>query len=418
MSPATVPVSVADPCIAEQFALTEVASWAADLSTLVARLAPHFARAEPRRRVLAYLQGLLSPLERKNGWQVAEAAGEATPYAMQHLLNGADWDADAVRDDLRAYVVEQLGDADAVLVVDETGFLKKGTKSVGVQRQSSGTAGRIENCQVGVFLAYASARGHAFLDRALYLPHSWTDDPARCQAAGVPADVAFATKPALAQAMLARARTAGVGVAWVTADELYGRNTALRQDLEAHGQAYVLAVRTQDQVIADPAAGRVTGPAVVAGLGDDAWQRLSCGDGAKGRRWYDWALVPLTSPDTPSGWARWLLVRRGVGEHPELAYYLVSAPAATPLTEVVRVAGTRWTVETAFEEAKGAVGLDQYEVRKWVAWHRHITLALLAHAYLAATRAATGAVAPLLPTIPAPSPDWQRFRQARGLAPG
>jgi SRSO17 transposase len=366
-----------------------VATWAAGLDALHARIAARIRRAEPRRRALAYLRGLLSPVERKNGWQLAEAAGEVTPDGMQRLLAAADWDADAVRDDLRAYVVEQLADPDGVAVVDETGFLKKGTKSAGVQRQYSGAAGRVENCQLGVFLVYATARGHTYLDRALYLPKVWTDDRERCREAGIPDDVAFQTKPQLAQAMLQRAVEADVPLRWVTADCVYGMDPSLRAWLEQQPLAYVLAIRKDTYLAIDhPRSGvwRECVQTLVARLPADAWQRLSAGAGSKGPRTYDWALLPLAEA-APPAWASWLLVRRSLTVPTQLAYYRVSAPATTTLDAIVRVAGTRWTVEECIETGKGEVGLDHYEVRKWLSWYRHVTLALLAHAYLTVLRA-------------------------------
>ncbi len=367
----------------------EVAAWAEGLTQLQARIGRHFHRAEPRQRVGAYLRGLLSPVERKNGWQLAEHAGEATPDGVQRLVSTAEWDVEAVRDDLRAYVVEQLGDPEAVLVVDETGFLKKGTKSVGVKRQYSGTAGRIENCQIGVFLGYASAVGHAFLDRALYLPQEWAADVARRHEAGVPEAVTFQTKGQLAQLLLARALQAGVPHAWITGDEVYGNDGHLRRWLETQGEAYVLAVRgnmllwTWDE--SSPPTGATLAERVGA-LADTAWRTRSCGDGAKGPRRYDWAWIALPYL-TPPGWTKGILARRSTTDPTDLAYYLVYAPTSTTLEGLVRVAGRRWTIEEGLEQAKGDVGLDQYEVRRWTGWYRHITLALLAHAFLAATRA-------------------------------
>jgi SRSO17 transposase len=327
-------------------------------------------------------------VERKNGWQLAEQAGDATPDGMQRLLNTYEWDADRVRDDLRMYVIEHLHDAQAVLVVDETGFLKKGTKSVGVKRQYCGTAGRIENCQMGVFLAYASPKGRAFLDRELYLPQEWAQDRGRRREAGVPEEVEFATKPQLAQRMLARTRQAGVIVPWVTGDEVYGSDAGLRQELEEHQQAYVLAVRSNERVGRE-SLGIVWSVAVsevIATIAPTAWQRLSAGEGAKGPRLYEWALVELDE-SAEGEWPRQLLLRRSLGEESEIVAYRVFAPADTPVAELVRVAGTRWAIEESFETAKGEVGLDQYEVRRWIGWYRHITLALLAHAYLTITRA-------------------------------
>jgi SRSO17 transposase len=364
----------------------EVQAWAAGLWALHARIAGRFARAEPRRRVLSYLRGLLGNVTRKNGWQLAEHAGERTPDGMQRLLATADWDPDLVRDDLRAYVVEHLGDPGGVLVVDETGFLKKGMTSVGVQRQYSGTAGKVENCQLGVFLAYASSRGRAFIDRELYLPRAWTDDPGRCKAARVPEEVGFRTKPQLARVMLQWALDAEVPAGWVTADEAYGGDPALRGFLEGRGVSYVLAIkRTELLAIALPDGPvRATAEQLAAGVRAEQWVTASAGHGAKGRRLYDWIRIEL-APPAVAGMARWLLVRRGRADG-ELAFYVCFGPAFTSLLGLVRVAGTRWVVE-GFEQAKGEVGLDHYEVRRWPGWYRHITLALLAHAFLVITRA-------------------------------
>ncbi|HEU5423282.1 MAG TPA: IS701 family transposase [Nitrolancea sp.] len=365
-----------------------VQAWAADLDALPARLGPRFGRAEPRRRVRAYGARLLSPVERKNGWQVAEQAGEATPYGMQRLLAGAKWDAEAVRDDLHASVVEHLGDPEAVLIVDETGFLKKGTKSVGVQRQYSGTAGRIENCQVGVFLCYATPRGRTFLDRELYLPKEWANDAVRREEAGVPEDVAFRTKPELARAMLARAFAAGVPAGWVTGDEVYGRDRRLRLWLEQQNRPFVLAVAANEPLwCATPRGPQQVGAAdIAAAIRPGAWERVSAGDGAKGPRLYDWARVRRARLDEP-GRGHWRLVRRSLDDPAAFAFSVVFAPAATALAALVRVAGTRWAVEEGFEIAKGEVGLDHYEVRRWEGWYRHITLALVAQAFLAVVRA-------------------------------
>jgi SRSO17 transposase len=366
-----------------------VSQWADELTLLHARIAPRFARAEPRRRVLAYLRGLLSPVERKNGWQLAEEAGDLTPDGMHRLLSSAQWDADAVRDDLRAYVVEHLGDPAAILVIDETGFLKKGTKSAGVKRQYSGTAGRVENCQIGVFLAYSSDAGHVLLDRELYVPNEWATDGPRRQDAGIPPEVAFATKPQLAQQLLAHAITAQVPFAWVTGDEVYGGDRALRVWLESQQVPFVLAIR-KNEPLWMPGFQQSAAESVLADMPADAWQRLSAGQGAKGPRWYDWVRIRLGRWPTP-GWEHWLLARRSLHEPHDIAYYVVFAPAGTLLETLVAVAGRRWTVEESIELAKGEVGLDQYEVRHWVGWYRHITLAMLALAYLAVIRAWVGA---------------------------
>jgi SRSO17 transposase len=364
-------------------ATDEAVDWARGLDGLVERIAPRFRRMEPRRRVRAYLQGLLCPVERKNGWQLAEHAGDRTPDGVQDFLARMRWDADQVRDDLRGYVVAQLGDADAVLVLDETGFVKKGTKSVGVQRQYSGTAGRVENCQIGVFLGYAGRHGHALIDRALYLPELWANDPARRGAAGVPENTVFATKPQLGRQMLARAFAAEVPCRWVSGDSVYGADYALRRCIEKSGHGYVLAVTSRQRL----------GLKTVADWLEDVpagtWRRLSAGDGAKGPRLYDWAWLPYGS-DAAGGWQKGLLIRRKLA-HPEVfTFYLTLAPDTAELSDLVRVAGTRWTIEACFEAAKGEVGLDQYEVRSWTGWHRHITLAMLAHAYLAVLRCTAG----------------------------
>jgi len=355
-------------------------TWLTELEDLFAYIGYRFGRREMQERALDYLIGLLSPVERKNGWQLAEAAAHRSPYSVQHLLDRAHWDCDAVRDDLVDYLVQELGDEDGVLVVDETGFLKKGVHSVGVQRQYSGTAGRIENCQIGVFLSYASKYGRALMDRELYLPRSWTDDRPRCAAAKVPEAVEFATKPELARRMIERAVAARMPFAWVTGDEVYGDDRRLRIWLEQQDLHFVLAVARNQYVWSD-----VLGESTVSRLVEASeplqWQTLSAGDGAKGLRWYEWARIPLLSWQV-SG-ERSLLLRRSLSDG-KLAYYVCYAPHATPLETLVHVAGTRWTVEECFEAAKGEVGLDQYEVRSWHGWYRHITLSMLAHTYLTA----------------------------------
>jgi SRSO17 transposase len=366
--------------------VAEVAAWAEGLEEVHARIAARFARSEPRERVLAYVRGLLAPVERKNSWTLAERAGEANPDGMQRLLAAADWDADAVRDDLREYVVEHLGDPAAVLVVDETGFLKKGTKSAGVARQYSGTAGRIENCQIGVFLGYASPAGRTFLDRELYLPKAWSEDRGRCREAGVPDEVDFATKPALAIGMLTRALDAAVPAGWVTADEVYGQHYRLRAILEQRGMPYVLAVPVNQHVITtvENKIAERRADTLAARLPAQAWKKISAGDGAKGPRLYHWARVAIRPLEDPV-MGYWLLVRRSLTDPTDLAYYLCYGPPSTPLRELVRVAGTRWAIEESFQSAKGQVGLDQYQVRRYDAWYRHITLAMLAHTYLVVT---------------------------------
>jgi SRSO17 transposase len=346
-----------------------VQGWAADLDGLHARLARRFGRAEPRRRVRAYVAGLLSPVERKNGWQVAEQAGEATPYGMQRLLAGAKWDADAVRDDLRAYVMEHLGDPAAVLIIDETGFLKKGTKSCGVARQYTGTAGDTVNCQVGVFLAYASDRGAAFIDRALYLPREWAKDQERRTEAGIPAEIRFASKITLAERMLARAFTTGVSARWVVADSFYGRSGAFRRWLEERDQSYAVMIPRTNAI--EYQGRRIRVEQLAARLSES---ELS-----------PWLCLAL-SEECAAGMGRWLLVRRDADDPSADAYWLAYGPEETTEAELARICDTRWQIEECFAQAKGKVGMDQYEVRTWTAWHRFVTLCLLAHAYLAVVR--------------------------------
>jgi SRSO17 transposase len=370
------------------------ARWREQLDDLMGRIAGRFARVEPRRRARAFVLGLLSGLRRKNCWTIAELAGDATPDGMHHLLAAARWDADAVRDDLRGYVIEHLGSTEAVLVVDETGDVKKGTASAGVQRQYSGTAGRVENCQVAVFLSYASAAGHALIDRELYLPRSWTADPARCAAAGIPATTRFATKPALARRMLGRALDAGTPAAWVTGDEVYGADPDLRADLERRRTGYVLAVTASCQVAT--AAGPCQARTIAARLPRRAWQRLSAGPGAKGYRYYDWAWLAI-DPGRPGH--RHLLIRRNRRTR-ELAFYRCYCPRPVPLGLLVTVAGTRWTTEENFQAGKGLTGLDEHQVRRWDSWYRWTTLAMLALAFLSIAAATEHASPPPQDQIP------------------
>nr|WP_189548267.1 IS701 family transposase [Streptomyces gelaticus] len=361
----------------------------------MARIAGRFGRVEPRTAARAYLLGLLSNVERKNCWQLAEQAGHARPGPMQRLLRYARWDADAVRDDLRAYAADHLGTDDAVLIVDETGFLKKGRASAGVQRQYTGTAGRIENSQVGVFLAYATSRGRALIDRRLYLPeHSWCTDPDRRQAAGIPEYVQFATKPRLAGEMITAALDAGLTVSWVTGDEAYGQDPHLRARLEDRGIGYVMAVACSTRVRINHGRTPVRADTVAGSLPATAWHRQSAGMGAKGPRYYDWAWIHIGSDSH-----RHLLIRRNRTTG-ELAFYLCWSPTEVPLAELVRVAGVRWSVEERFQAAKGQVGLDHYQVRHWTSLHRHITLAMLALAFLSAVAASAAPDRPADPHHP------------------
>jgi len=367
----------------EDVNLETVRTWMLWQTEVERRLMPNFPRREARRRAWASIRGLLSPVERKNGWQLAEVNGDATPYGVQHLLGRAMWDAEAVRKDLCASLVEHLGDPHAVLVVDETGCLKKGQQSAGVAHQYSSTAGRIEHCHIGVFVTYASPQGHVLLDRELSLPHEWTSNKARCEGAGIPEERLFATKPQLARQMLERAFGASVPAAWVTGDSVYGDNRALRVWLEEQAQAHVLAVSGKEYVWRAGRQQQVR--TILAALETEGWCRLSAGDRTKGPRWYDWRWLPLVAPLQPH-WHRWLLVRRSLSDPTELTAYVVFAPAASTLQTVVQVAGSRWTIERCFEEAKGEVGLDQYEVRSWTGWYRHITLAMWAYALLTVLR--------------------------------
>jgi len=381
---------------------TQVVQWAQALAHLHARIAARFARPEPRHRALKYLQGILSSIERKNGWQLAEHAREARPDGMQRLLSSAVWDSDGVRDDLRSYVLEQLGQESAILVIDETSFPKQGQKSAGVGVQYCGTTGQVENCQVGVFLSYVTARGHTLIDRELYLPLDWTEDRERCQAAGIPESVRFQTKPELARRMLARLWDAQVPIAWVVADTVYGGNLDLRNWLEAHQYPYVLAVPCNEPVgilTRDGQRKRVEVWEVeTLLLGAQDWQRLSMSEGTKGPRLFDWASVAILHQWEDDG-RHSLLIRRSLTDPNEKASYFVFAPKGTTLPEMVAAIGARWHIEEDFENAKD-LGLDHYEVRCLIGWYRHITLVLVALAFL------TGICATerFSPSPPAPFP--------------
>jgi SRSO17 transposase len=395
--------------VSDEVTAEDLQSWVSGLDEMFARVAGRFGRVEPRRQARSYLMGLLAPVERKNGWQLAEAAGDASPDRMQRLLNNARWDPRLVREDLRGYVAGHLGDPGGVLIVDETGFVKKGTKSAGVQRQYSGTAGRVENCQLGVFCAYATPRGRALLDAELYLPKSWTGDRARCREAGIPDEIVFRTKPQLAAVMLARALEAGIPAAWVTADEAYGQDHKFRRFCEQRQIGYVVAVPCSQSAGPGTGYGNTGSRAdtLAAAAPPQAWKRLSAGDGTKGPRLSDWAMATLAPHPGDEvgghdGFSRWLLVRRSLTPGPdgelELAFYLCYGPAGTTLSQLVHIAGTRWAIEECFQTAKNETGLDHYQVRRYDGWHRHITLAMLAAAYLAVTAA----------TAPKARPAWSR----------
>ena len=361
----------------------EVNNWIEEVDAAAARIASRFSRKDLRAHSARYLRGLISRVERKNGWQLAEELGEQTPTNLQHFIARSNWDADQVRDDLQQYAMEHLGSKDGILIIDETGFLKKGTKSVGVKRQYSGTAGRIENSQVGVFLAYRSEAGHALIDRSLYLPKEWAEDRDRRRAAKVPESVTFSTKPALAREMLKRTLAAGVRAKWVTADEVYGSDSKFRRFCEERGLGYVVAISSQSHLFLNGLRCRVSEH--VQQFSKKQWRRLSCGPGQKGERLYDWAYVSWPSPDDDNC-TRGFLVRRSLTDPDDMAYFFTNAPKRTTLKTIVRVAGSRWAIEECFEQAKQETGLNEYEVRSWIGWHRHITLSMLAHATLSVIR--------------------------------
>jgi SRSO17 transposase len=391
--------------------LEDFDQWADSFAAYHARFGALFARRETRDQAAKYVRGLLAPVERKNGWQVAEAVGDATPDRTQRLLYRADWDADAARDILQDVVRETFGDPEGIGVVDETGVIKKGRGSVGVQRQYSGTAGKVENCQMATLLTYASATGHVFLDRRLYLPEEWCADPDRRQKAKVPEEIVFQTKPEQAIAMLEHAWERGVPMRWVTGDEVYGDAPRLRESIQTHGRWYVLAVSSTTPVwsarppIEEPGPSRrgpprtkvrlasdapppVTVATVVGAWSAERWERFSVAAGEKGPRIYDWGRERvIESRDQLPGPEVWLLARRSVSDPTELAYYLAWAPPSTTLPTLARIAATRYTVEQCIEEAKGEVGFDHYEVRFWPSWHRHITLVMMAHTWLASLQA-------------------------------
>lgn len=346
---------------------------------LTVRIGKEFANELGFANMRKYLRGLLGNAERKNGWQMAEYLGESTPYALQQFIYRGRYSADGLRDDLRAYVIEEMGAEEVVLVVDETGFLKQGKKSCGVMRQYSGTAGRIENCQVGVFMTYASHKGHAPIDRRLYIPKEWLDDPKRCKEAGIPETVEFRTKPQMALEMIQEATIAGVPYKWVTGDCVYGDYTDIRMFLEENEKCYVMNVSGKAYVWRGYK--QVSAGSILKSLPEEGWFEASCGDGSKGERLYDWLTLPI-NPGTTQGFERSMLIRRSKSTPDELRAYICFAPTDMPKQKLIEVAGTRWTVESCFKESKGEVGLDQYEVRSYDGWYRHITFACIALAFL------------------------------------
>ena len=367
--------------------------WASSLRDVKERMRPLFTQERVAASAGAFLDGLLGNERRKTGWMRAEAAGDPGPWRQQAILGRGRWEADDLRDIARGYALETFADDDAVLVIDETGFLKQGKASCGVARQYTGSAGKITNCQIGVFACYVSRHGHAFIDRALYLPKAWTDDPARMQAAHVPEKTAFATKPALAVGMIERAIAAAAPFAFVAADSVYGVG-AVEGALRRAGKGYVLGVASNHSVAswgkARPIAG--TAESVAQGLAPSDWKRLSAGDGAKGPRLYDWAYVELADIDASAYdasrlglWTRGLLIRRTIADQ-ELAFFSTWAPAGTSIEKLVRVEGCRWAIEDSFETAKNELGLDHNETRSWHGWHRHVSLVMLAFAMMATIR--------------------------------
>ena len=411
MSLAAPPAPVPAP---EPLTPATVRGWQAQRAEVDRRLAPCFRRPEARQRAAAYLDGLLGDAPRKNGWQLAETAGDATPYGLQHLLGRAVWSADAARDALYAYVAEHLGDPEGVVAIDETGFPKKGTHSAGVAPQYCGTLGKVGNCQVGVFLAYIGSRGHTLLDRELYLTAAWTRDPDRLQAVGLAPDTLFATKPQLARRMLERTLDAGLPMAWVVGDTVYGHSRELRSWLEDQGLHHVLAVPRNEELWAGTDLWRVD--EVHAAYGDREWHRLSAGPGSKGERWYDWQCWILAEPEA-ADWGHYLLFRRSVTDAEDWQAYVAFAPQGCELETLVAVAGRRWAIEHAFEAAKQETGLDDYEVRSAHGWYRHVTLALWALALLAVVRA-VDRDRPHSPKKSPPTHSLAVFKRTRGLAGG
>ena len=381
--------TLVDPC---QLFLTgnvleTVYQWSNILKSFQQRLSPHFARCEARQAAFNYIQALLSPVERKNGWQVAEQVGDANPYRVQHLLGRAQWDETQLCQEVRQYGVEGLGGLEDIFAIDETGFLKQGDQSVGVQVQYYGTTGHLENCQVGVFLAYVTRKGHSLIDRRLYLPKSWADSPEKRSKVGVPERIKFATKAQLAQQMLQSAWDAGIRSAWVVADEVYGNDGGFWWWLEKTGQQpYVLTVNKKQSVVIGWQPYRAE--ALCQSLLPEQWQRLSCGQGSKGERDYEWARVAVNCGDSGK-FQRWLVFRRSLeqGDQPQhISYYQVFAPKETTLATIAKVTGKRWCIEECFKLAKSQLGLADYEVRSWVGWHRHMTLVLAAQTFLTVLR--------------------------------
>lgn len=369
-----------------------VSGWESRLRELTGRVGYLFARPEPRQVFHDLVEGLLSDLEKKNCWTLAQRAGHTHPGRMQAFLSRGAWSADALEAEVRDYVVEHVGDPDGVLIIDDTQMVKKGDKSVGVAPQHCGATNQIENCQVAVMLTYAVPAGHAFIGHRLYLPKRWTDDPGRCREAGIPADVGFATKLGQAIELLAEAVTAKVPFAWVTMDGGYGQYPQVRNWCAARSLPYVVAVCAAlplTQISAAPGTVPITrADDLLARIADSDWQRRSCGEGSKGGRYYDWALIGLggnlhVTDETPAdGFGHTLLVRRSISDPTDITYFLAHARHSTPATTLIRVAGTRWKIEENNEQGKDLIGLDQHQVRTWTAWHHTVAACMFAHAFL------------------------------------
>ena len=386
-----------------------------EMEELAHEIGPCFKTKNSRELAKKYILGLMSDAERKNGWQMSERLGETTPYKIQQFLYRGTWDADEVRNRLYGYVTDKLGCEEGVLVTDETGFLKQGKKSAGVKRQYSGTAGRIENCQIGVFVTYASPKGYTTLDRELYIPQEWVADKERCKAAGIPEELEFRTKPAMALKMIERADAAGVPYKWVSGDCVYGEYYDLRQTLETNGKGYVMAVSGKASVWMGFEQVRIS--AMLTSLPEDGWVQLNVGHGTKGERVYDWMMFDINTPSQLPGQRR-LMFRKSISKPDEICAYLCYSPEITDLEIFAGVAAIRWTVEMCFAETKGEVGLDHYEVRSYQGWYNHITMVCLAHALLSVLKtlpAFNEALSVILPVSSSDTGTLSAFKRGRGL---
>lgn len=383
-----------------------------ELSPIKSILQDCFNRVETKASALSYFQGLISTVERKNSWQLAEQAGCENPYTFQYLLGRTTWDVQQLRDSVREYTFDFMSQDEGFLSIDETGFLKKGNKSAGVGRQYTGTAGRIENCQVGVFLSYAASRGRALIDRELYIPQDWFTDKSRCKEAGIPDSLEFKKKPELAQEMLQRVFDNHIKPAWVLGDEVYS-SYKLRAFLESYLQPYVLAVASNCTITI--CFEQYKANALLESFEMDDWQTISAGAGSKEQRYYQWARKIINS-ESPDGWERWLLIRRNTKDQSDVAFYIAFAPNSKSLQDMAKAAGSRWTIEECFEMSKGEVGLDQYEVRSWVGWYRHITIAMLALAFLTKLRSNLEQIETSLLEKKASNNPMRAFLKSRGLA--